>query len=98
MKQLITNFEELSIVILAFNTTAWDDTVDKVTGRWRNFYTGYVLKGRRFNVPVHVVYYENLKQNVTREIEGILDFYKTAIGFEPANAQDRIDCITKEHV
>ena len=82
----------------AFNTTAWDDTVGKVTGRWRNFYTGYVLKGHRFGVPVHVVYYENLKANVTKEIEGILDFYKNTIGFEPENAQKRIDCITQEHV
>lgn len=79
----------------AFNTTIWDDTVKHVSNRWKKIYVGYVKKCSTLKIPLHVIYYENLKSNTIKEVTDMLNFYKESINFVPDNMDDRIDCLTQ---
>jgi len=82
----------------AFNSTIWDKTIERVTVRWRNLYSQYISKSAEYGIPVHVVYYEHLKEDAVKEVGKILQFYREAIGFTPDNVEQRIECITQEHI
>ena len=81
--------------ILAFNSTVWFETVSQVTIRWKKFYSEYVRKTASLSIPLHVIYYEQLKENTTAQVRQILQFYKNTTGFEPDNVEERIECINQ---
>lgn len=79
----------------AFNSTIWDDTIQQVTVRWKNFYKSYVEKCQKLNIPIHIIYYESLKSDTLSEVKKIINFYETVIGFIPDSVEDRLDCIAQ---
>lgn len=79
----------------AFNTTVWDDWIKHVSYRWQKLYSDYVIKCDSMNIPIHVIYYENLKEDTVKEVKSILNFYNETINFVPDNVEDRIECLSQ---
>lgn len=77
----------------AFNSTEWIDSINHVAGRWRNFYVGYAETTAKLNIPIHLIYYENLKDNTIGEVKDLLQFYEDSIGFIPDHKDERIACL-----
>lgn len=77
----------------AFNSTVWFDTIKQVTIRWTNFYKGYVQTTSKLGIPLHVMYYEDLKANTLAQVEAILNFYENVTGFVPSDKDIRLKCI-----
>ena len=86
----------INLKILAFNSTEWIDSINHVAGRWRNFYVGYAETTAKLNIPIHLIYYENLKDNTIGEVKDLLQFYEDSIGFIPDHKDERIACLEQE--
>jgi len=48
------------------------------------------------NLPVHVLYFDDLKQNSTYEMEKVLQFLYDNYGFIPDDKAKRLQCLSKE--
>ena len=92
---LSDKFIKIIIKFSAFNSTVWFDTISQVTIRWKKVYSDYVRRCAELSIPLHVIYYEQLKENTTAQVREILKFYKEATGFEPENVESRIECINQ---
>lgn len=77
----------------AFNTTAWDDFVVKMSARWVRHYHRYISESASKNIPLKIVYYENLQEDSVREMKHVLEFLEEAIGFKADNKKQRLSCI-----
>jgi len=78
----------------AFNTTDWDDFVVKMSGRWVRHYHRYISESASKNIPLKIVYYENLQADSVREIKQVLEFLEEAIGFKADKKKQRLSCIS----
>jgi len=78
----------------AFNTTDWDDFVEKMSGRWVRHYHRYITESASKNIPLKIVYYENLQTDSVKEMKEILEFLEEAIGFKADNKKKRLSCIS----
>ena len=66
-----------------FNTVP-NPLYELFSGRWNNFVKGYLPRWRTFNLlwlrdfkgPMHVIFYEDLKEDMRRELKKIAEFLR----------------------
>ena len=49
------------------------------------------------HIPTHIIYFDNLVSNSTKEMESLLNFFNQNFGFYPEDAPKRLDCLNKEN-
>ena len=73
---------------------------------WQTFLPGHIKRwsashlfyGEYANVtyiPIHVMYFEDLKSNVKEQIDQLVHFYKDKFQFEPKELEWRMECLAK---
>ena len=67
----ILNFSIHSILIPG-NNSGWNTFLQQKAARWPMHITSWIVNGR--NNPFHMVRYEDLKSNTTREVQKLLKF------------------------
>jgi hypothetical protein len=64
-----------------------------MSARWVRHYHRYISESASKNIPLKIVYYENLQEDSVREMEHVLEFLEEAIGFKADNKKQRLSCI-----
>jgi hypothetical protein len=65
-----------------------------MSGRWVRHYHRYISESASKNIPLKIVYYENLQADSVREMEQVLEFLEEAIGFKADKKKQRLSCIS----
>ena len=65
-----------------------------MSGRWVRHYHRYITESASKNIPLKIVYYENLQTDSVKEMKEILEFLEDAIGFKADNKKKRLSCIS----
>lgn len=77
-----------------FLSEKWDIFVQVMIRRWLGINEAYIREGQiESEIPIKIVYFEDLKENPAKEMEKVLYFLEQNIGFSPDDAQKRIECI-----
>ena len=74
----------------------WFKTVEKLSTWWVNVHHKYAEFSSTTSFPMHVVFYENLKNNATHEMERVLNFMKKNYNFYPNDGLRRLKCLSKD--
>ena len=77
------------------NTTLWFDTSKKLAFAWVQLYSKYAEFVANREIPVQIVFYENLKKNSTFEMQEILRFFKEKFKFSATDGNKRVRCLEK---
>ena len=78
-----------------FNSTKWFQTVKGLSTKWLNLHSKYAEYSNANNLPMHVLFYENLKTNSTHEMGRFLNFMKKNYDFYPTDGLRRLNCLSK---
>ena len=79
-----------------FNTTKWSQTVEELSYEWVHLYTKHANQSRIRQLPLNVIFYEDLKLNSTHQMELVLNFMKEQFKFHPWDALRRLQCLSKD--
>ena len=77
-----------------FNSSSWYKMIDTLSVHWRDLhvaYANFLLKHR--NIPLHVIFYENLKESPLKEMTDLLEYLKINFGFSTPDTEDRLTCL-----
>ena len=84
-------------VLEKFNSTKWFQHTSSSATKWGAVNSKYAEYTRQNKIPMHIMFYENLKVNSTREMETVLEFLENNFGFRPDEEDRRLKCLEKEN-
>ena len=75
----------------------WKEFLPGHIKRWSASYLFYGEYANITNIPLHIVYFENLKENLEKEVRDIAEFYEKRFDFVPDDLETRMGCLLKEN-
>ena len=79
-----------------FKGEKWNTFVKIYIRRWLGINEAYIRDGQiDSEIPIKIVYFEDLKEDASREMEKILYYLEQNIGFKPDDMYKRLDCIKR---
>ena len=76
----------------------WKEFLPGHIKRWSASYLFYGEYANITHIPIHIVYFENLKVDLEKEVRAIGNFYEKHFDFIPDDLETRMNCLLKENV
>jgi hypothetical protein len=93
-KRQVLHSHTSSVDMSVFDKPEWKAFQMQHLKRWFSmnmWFPEYATKG---DIPFHIMYYEDMKTNVTNEMVQILDFFEENYNFTTADRDRRLACLT----
>jgi len=78
-----------------FSGPVWDHFVSQHGSRWGNTHLWYPAFAKKAEIPILVIYYEDLKEDVVPEMQKVLEFFKQNFEIQIPDEDWRLDCLIK---
>ena len=82
-----------SVDMTLFGGDIWDNFVSHHSGRWGNTHLWYPTYARKAGIPILIIYYEDLKEDVVPQMKRVHEFFEKNFNLTFPDAEWRLKCL-----